>query len=340
MPPVHLLFSTYPGRGRALFTALGLLMATSLGMKSHAQEKAVDWPQKGRVVRLVVPFQAGNDGVLRLIALRLGEMTGGTFVVENKPGAGSIIGALEVAKAPADGHTLLYTVVVTHTQNPHLYKKLPYDPFRDFTPLVQTIHSGTVLVTSPKSPFNNVKELIAYAKSNPGKLNYASYSLGSTSHLNGEILTHNTGTNMVHVPYKGLGDATHAVMSGDVQLYFDGTSSAVESTKAGKLKMLGVASEARLPAVPDVPTISEQGVAGIDIMGWQGIFAPGGMPAPLAERIASAVQKVLALPEVADSVRAQGNAISGAGPEEFKKIIRKDYDRWGVVIRRTGIQLD
>ncbi|MDP3519703.1 MAG: tripartite tricarboxylate transporter substrate binding protein [Hydrogenophaga sp.] len=317
------------GMGLALLSLAG----PSLG-------QAVDWPQRGRPVRIVIPFPAGSDNMLRLIAQRLGEQTGGTFIVDNKPGAGTLIGAQDVARAPADGHTLLYTIVVTHTQNPHLYKKLPYDPFRDFTPIVQTVRSGTILVTHPKAPFNNVQEMVAYAKKNPGALNYASYSLGSTSHLNGEILKHSTGLDIVHVPYKGVSDATRVVMAGDVQLYFDGTASAIESAKAGKLKLLGVAGDKRLAVRPDLPTISEQGVSGIDILGWQGFFAPGGLPAPLADKIAAAVRQVMQTPELQEVVRLQGNEVSGAGPEAFGKIVRSDYERWGEVIKRTGIQLD
>lgn len=321
----------------------GLAIGMSLGLLSLAgpsQAQAIDWPQRAKPVRIVIPFPAGSDTMLRLIAQRLGEQTGGVFIVDNKPGAGTIIGAQDVAHAPADGHTLLYTIVVTHTQNPHLYKKLPYDPFRDFTPIIQTVRSGTILVTHPKAPFNNVQEMVAYAKKNPGKLNYASYSLGSTSHLNGEILKVNAGLDIVHVPYKGVSDATRAVMAGDVQLYFDGTASAIDNAKAGKVKLLGVASDRRLAIKPDLPTITEQGVSGIDILGWQGFFAPGGLPAPIAEKIAAAIRQVMQSPDVQELVRLQGNEISGAGPEAFGKIVRSDYERWGAVIKRTGIQLD
>lgn len=327
-------------RGLAVTAAAAGLATAAAQSPGPNPGSAADWPAKGRIVRIVVPFPAGSDGLLRLMAQRLAEQTGGSFVVDNKPGAGTLIGAQEVARAPADGYTLLYTVVVTHTQNPHLYRKLPYDPFKDFTPLVQTMRSGTVLVTHPKAPYNTVQELVAYARKNPGKLNYASYSPGSTSHLNAEILKTATGIDAVHVPYKGVVDATRAVMAGDVQLYFDGTATAVENGKAGKIKLLGVAGDKRLSVLPDLPTISEQGVPGIDIVGWQGFFAPGGLPEPVAERIASAVQKVLQLPEITEQIRSQGNEVSGAGPEAFRKIVQNDYERWGQVIRRANIQLD
>ena len=300
-----------------------------------------DWPVPGRTVRIVVPFPAGgSDGVLRLIAQRLAEQTGGTFILDNKPGAGTIIGSQDVARSAPDGYTLLFTVVVTHTQNPHLYKKLPYDPFKDFTPLIQLVRSGTVLVTHPKAPFNNVQEMVAYAKKNPGKLNYASYSPGSTSHLNGEILKNSTGLDIVHVPYKGVADATRAVMAGDVQLYFDGTATAVEGARGGKVKLLGVAADKRLAVLPDLPTIAEQGVTGIDILGWQGVFGPGNMPAPLAQKISEAFRRAVMSPDISELIRAQGNEVTGTGPEAFAKIVRNDHERWGAVIRRSNISLD
>lgn len=305
-----------------------------------AQTAADDWPAKGKVVRVVIPFPAGSDALLRLISQRLTESTGANFVVDNKPGAGTLIGAQEVAHAPADGYTLLYTIVVTHTQNPHLYRKLPYDPFKDFTPILQAVRSGTILTAAPSAPFDTVQELVAYARKHPGKLNYASYSLGSTSQLNAEILKNNMGLDMVHVPYKGSADAQRAVMAGDVQIYFDGTANAVVAAKAGRVKLLGVAGDKRLAVLPDLPTMSEQGVPGIDIVGWQGFFGPGGMPAALAERIATVLRTAVASREIADMVATQGNEVSGAGPDAFAKIVRNDYQRWGEVIRRAGITLD
>lgn len=323
--------------------AAWLLAATATAQAQPAPSaSAADWPQKGRPVRVVLPFPAGagSDASLRVILQRLAEQTGGSFIVDNKPGAGTLIGAQDVARAAPDGYTLLYTIVVTHTQNPHLYRKLPYDPFKDFTPIVQAVRSATILVTQPNAPYNNVRELVAYARQHPGELNYASYSIGSTSQLNAEILKRNAGLDIVHVPYKGVTDATRAVMAGDAQLYFDGTASAIESAKGGKFKLLGVAADKRLAVLPDLPTIAEQGVPGIDIVGWQGFFGPGGMPRPLAEKIARSLDKVLRSPEIAELVRTQGNEVSGAGPDAFARIVRQDYERWGEVIRRAGIRLD
>jgi len=293
-------------------------------------------------VKLLVPAPAGGtmDVVARLVADQLAQELGQPVVVDNKPGAGTLIGAQDVAKAPSDGHTLLYTIVVTHTQNPHLYSKLPYDPFKDFTPLMQVARSATVLVVNKDSPFNSLREMVTYARNNPGKLNFASYSQGSTSHLNAEMLMLRSNTQMVHIPYKGTPDATRALMAGDVQFYFDGTATAVEGAKSGRFKLLAVAADKRLSVLPDLPTMTEAGVDGIDIVGWQGFFAPGNMPPALAKKIADAMANTLKTPEVSQLILNQGNEVSGAGPEEFARIVKRDYDRWGAVIKRLNLKLD
>lgn len=326
-------------------TRLSLIFAVTVAALAGNPANAAspnDWPQAGKPVRVVVPFSAGSgsDGLLRLIAKRVSDQTGANLIIDNKPGAGTFIGAADVAHAPADGHTLLYTIVVTHTQNPHLYNKLPYDAFKDFTPVVQLVRSATVLVANRNAPFNNVREMVSYAKQHPGALNFASYSLGSTSHLNGEILQQRAGIEMVHVPYKGTADATRALLAGDVQVYFDGTSTAVENARAGKVKLLGVAADKRLTVLPDLPTMAEQGVPGLDIVGWQGVFGPGKLPPAIAQKIANAFRTAVEAPDIAELIRAQGNEISGAGPDAFRQIVANDYERWGAVIKRIGLKLD
>lgn len=332
--PTHARKRTLAGLALA---CLGLWCVAGL-----ASAQGVAWPTPSKPVRIVVPFPAGSgsDGLARLIARKLSEETGGNFVVDNKPGAGTLIGAQDVAKAPSDGHTLLYTIVVTHTQNPHLYSKLPYDPFKDFTPLMQVARSATVLVVNKDSPFNSLREMVTYARNNPGKLNFASYSQGSTSHLNAEMLMLRSNTQMVHIPYKGTPDATRALMAGDVQFYFDGTATAVEGAKSGRFKLLAVAADKRLSVLPDLPTMTEAGVDGIDIVGWQGFFAPGNMQPALAKKIADAMANTLKTPEVSQLILNQGNEVSGAGPEEFARIVKRDYDRWGAVIKRLNLKLD
>jgi len=337
--------NTCPSATRCKFAALAVLagaVALTLPAAPACASDAAPWPAPGRSIRIVVPFPAGSgsDSLARLLAAKVNEQTGAPVIIDNKPGAGTVIGAQEVARAKPDGYTLLYTIVVTHTQNPHLYKKLPYDALKDFTPILQVVRSATVLVASNNTPFNTTGEMLAYAKANPGKLNYASYSPGSTSHLNGEILKMRTGTDIVHIPYKGTADASMALIAGDVQIYFDGTATAVQNAQAGKVKVLGPASDKRLSVMPEVPTLEEQGIEGLNIVGWQGLFAPGGVAPEVAERIAGVFRNALNTPEIAKTVAAQGNEVSGAGPGDFAGIVRSDYDRWGQVIRQAGLSLD
>jgi tripartite-type tricarboxylate transporter receptor subunit TctC len=324
--------------------ALALLMASAaLVAAGTAWAQATNWPIPGKPIRIVLPFPAGSgtDGNVRTIAKQLQDQLGGhPVIVDNKPGAGTFIGAQEVARATPDGHTLLYTIVITHTQNPHLYAKLPYDAMKDFTPLTQVMKSATVLVTQASAPYNNIQELVAYAKANPGKLNYASFSAGSTSHLNGELLKMRTGIDIVHVPYKGTPDATRALLAGDVQLYFDGTTTAIAQMKAGKVKALGAATPTRVPVLPDVPTITEQGVPGLDIVGWQALFGPGNMTSELAARVAGALRRVVTAPDFVKFVEQQGAQPSGISGPEFAAIVKSDHDRWGEVIRNAKIKLD
>jgi tripartite-type tricarboxylate transporter receptor subunit TctC len=322
--------------------AAALSVLTCFGAVAAPAAQPDAWPASGKPIRMVVPFPAGSgsDSLARMLAAKVTQQTGASVIIDNKPGAGTMIGAQDVARAKPDGYTLLYTIVVTHTQNPHLYKKLPYDPVKDFTPILQAVRSATVLVAAKDAPFSTTAELIAYAKAHPGKLNYASYSLGSTSHLNGEILKMKTGTDIVHVPYKGTADASRALLAGDVQVYFDGTATAVENARAGKVKLLGPATERRLSVMPELPTLEEQGVQGLNIVGWQGIFGPGDMPPELANRVADVFRAALESPELTQTIVSQGNEVSGAGPKEFSAIVQRDSARWGDVIRRIGLVLE
>lgn len=329
-----------PSRRGLLALLLPGLLAGLLAVPALAQDS---FPIAGKPVRIVVPFPAGSgsDSTARFIAKMLSdELAGHPVVVDNKPGAGTFIGAQEVARAPADGHTLLYTIVVTHTQNPHLYSKLPYDPVKDFTPLTQMVKSATVLIAPPNAPFSTLGELVAYAKAHPGKLSFASFSAGSTSHLNAELLKMRADIDMVHVPYKGTADASRALMAGDVQLYFDGTATAVQAIQGGRAKGLGSATPTRVSALPNLPTIVEQGVPGLDIVGWQGIFGPGNMPPATAKKVADALAKIARSPEMVKLIETQGNEPSGASGAEFAAIVQRDSERWGEVIRAAKIKLD
>lgn len=326
---------------RSVRAAIAATAFLSASVAVFAQ--APQWPVPGKTIRIVLPFPAGGAGtdmMARLIGKKLSEDVGVPVTVDNKPGASTLIGAQDVAKSAPDGHTLFYTIVITHTQNPHLFAKLPYDPFKDFTPLSQVARSATVLIANKDAPFNDLKGMIAYAKTNPGKLNVASYSPGSTSHINAEMLRIASGVDMVHVPYKGIADAQKGLLSNEVQLYFDGTASAVTAIKAGTAKGIAAATDKRIPVLPDLPTIAEQGVQGIDIVGWQGFFGPGGMHPDVAKKISTALAKIVKSEEITNLIKNQGNEPTGTTGEEFARSVRNDYDRWGVVIKRTGIKLE
>lgn len=326
----------------SVFSAAVAIVA-SIATPFSAQAQAPQWPIPGKTIRIVLPFPAGGAGtdmMARLIGKKLSDDVGVPVVVDNKPGASTIIGAQEVAKAAPDGHTLFYTVVITHTQNPHLFAKLPYDPFKDFTALSQVARSATVLVAGKDTPFSDFKGMVAYGKANPGKLNVASYSAGSTAHINAEMLRVAAGIDMVHVPYKGVADAAKALMSNEVQLYFDGTANAVTSIKAGTAKGIATATDKRVSVLPDLPTLAEVGVQGIDIVGWQGFFGPGGMHPDLTRKISAALAKITKSDEISNLIKNQGNEPTGTTSEEFTKIVRDDYERWGAVIKRTGIKLE
>lgn len=277
---------------------------------------------------------------MRRLAQQVNQQTGVPVIVENKPGASTTIGADAVARAKPDGYTLLYTYVLTHAQNPHLFKKLPYDAFKDFTPIMKVVDSATILAVNKDAPFSSIQDLIEYSRQYPGKLNYGSYNVGSTAHLNSEILMRNTGINAVHIPYKGSADALVGLLAGDIHFGFVDTATAVNQARAGKLKLLGTATDKRLKALPDLPTLAEQNIQGLDVVGWQAIFAPGNVPDELAEQIASVFRRALAEPKIVESFEAQGVQVSGAGPKEFASILHRDYKHWGQIIKALDLKLD
>jgi tripartite-type tricarboxylate transporter receptor subunit TctC len=316
-------------------------MACALAI-SPGVAAAQSFPQPGKQIRLVVPFPAGGqaDFQARLIAPRLSAALAVPVIVDNKPGASSIIGVQDVARASPDGYTLLYTIASPIVANPHMFAKLPYDALRDFAPLTLAAITAQVLVAHASVPAKNIKELVAHAKANPGKLNFGSYGLGTSSHIYGELLKSNAGIEMVHVPYKGAADATKDLVAGRVELVFMALTAALPHIQAGSLKVLGVVGDKRLPSMPEAPTIAEQGVAGLELAGWLGIFAPANTPPAVLERLNAEIVKVLRLPDIVERFRQGGSEAAGTSPREFDALVRNDHARWGEVIRRFGIKLD
>ncbi|HEY5861743.1 MAG TPA: tripartite tricarboxylate transporter substrate binding protein, partial [Casimicrobiaceae bacterium] len=299
-------------------------------------------PYPTKPVRVVVPFPAGGttDILARAASQKLSETWGQQALVDNRPGAGGNIGAELVAKAPPDGYTLLMGTVGTHAINASLYPKMPYDHVKDFAPVILVAGVPNVLVVHPSLPVNSVQELIAYAKANPGKLNFASSGSGTSIHLSGELFKVMTGVQMTHIPYKGSAPALTDLVGGQVQLMFDNLPSSLAFIKAGKLRALAVTSAQRSPALPDVPTVAESGVPGFEASSWFGLLAPAGTPRDIVTKINADTQKWLASPDAKDKLAAQGAAAAGGSPEDFAKHIQAETAKWARVVKESGAKVE
>ena len=320
---------------------IGLLAGTLLAASLPAL--AQTFPVPGKPIRIVVPFPPGGqtDVYARVVAQHLGEALGGvSVVVENKAGGNTMVGAADIARAPADGHALLFINPAALTQLPHLLSRQPFDPVKDFTPVIQFVRTTVVLVAHPAVPVGSVRDLVTYARANPGKLNYASWAAGSSSHLYAEMLKLNTGIDLAHIPYKGTADAMRDLLGGQVQLMFDGMATATTNTRAGRVKALGIADTRRNAALPDVPTFTEQGVDGIDMTSWIGFFGPGNLAPAATARLNAELQKILRISQVGELIRNGGNEPAGGTPEDFGRAVQDQSDRWGKVIRHIGLKLD
>ena len=303
------------------------------------------WPTKP--VRIVVPFAAGGttDILARALAPELGKAFGQTFFVDNKPGAGGNVGADMVAKSAPDGYTLLMGTVGTQAINAALYPKMPFDPLHDLAPITLVAGVPNVLVINPAKAqqygIRNVKDLIAYAKSHPGKLNMASSGNGTSIHLSGELFKSMTGTYMVHFPYKGSGPALLDMIGGTMDVMFDNLPSALPQIKAGKLTALAVTSAQRSAALPDVPTVAEAGpLKGFEASSWFGLLAPAGTPADIIGRIQQETAKALGTPALKERLLAQGAIPSGMTPAEFTQFIAAETKKWTTVVKVSGAKVD
>lgn len=323
---------------RRVFAALAG-SAALIAAVPQALAQQQDFPIKGKAIRIVVPFTAGGgtDGQARIVAQKLGELLGTTVIVDNKGGASTMLGASEVARSAPDGYTVLYAPSSTMAQNPHTLANVPYDPFKDFTPISLGGRGPLVLMISSEVPANNVKELVAYMKANAGKVSYATFGAGTSSHIYGEMFLKKTGTEAVHVPYKGGSDAAKDLIGGRVQLFFDSAASAIITAGTGKVKIIGIAAESRIAALPEVPTLAEQGVAGLDLPSWLGFYGPAKMSPAVVKTLNNAIAQVLAMPPVKEFYRKGGYEAGALSPEEFTRLTRVTYDRWGAVIQQLGM---
>ena len=316
-------------------TSLVLGLAVACGGALHAQ----DYPN--RTVRVIVPFSPGGavDGPTRAIAHELGKRLGQQVVVENRPGAGATIGAEAVAKAPADGYTLLLASQ-TNAISATLYSRLSFNAIEDFAPIALLGREPGVLVVHPAFPARNVAELIAYVKQNPGRVDYASSGNGSGQHLFAALFNSMAGIRMNHVPYRGSGQATTDVISGTVPLSFPGLSSMLGHLRNGKLRPLGVTGTRRSPSLPEVPTLDEAGVKGYSAYVWMGLMAPRSTPTAVLARLNRELLAVLGTPEVKTYFDNAAIEPVGSTPAEFATFFREEKERWAVIIRETGAKID
>lgn len=312
---------------RQLLKTAGPAAAALLGATAWAQSAPV---------RILVGAPAGGstDTLARTLATELGRLLGRTVVVENRPGAGGNIAADAVAKAAPDGNTLLMSFT-SHAINASLYPSLPFDPIKDFTPLTCVATSPSVLVAHPSLPARDVRELIALAKAQPGKLNFAIGAVGSSLHLAGDAFKMQSGAYIVNIPYRGTAPALQDVLAGQVELMFAAVGNAQAQIRAGKLKALGVTSAKRLPSFPDVPAIAEV-LPGYESSAWFGLFGPGQMNADLARRISDAARQAIATPDVKRRLESEGAVPVGNSPEEFARFVQSEIPRWAKVVKFAG----
>jgi tripartite-type tricarboxylate transporter receptor subunit TctC len=310
-----------------------------LSLVLTAPANAQSYPNKP--VRVVVPYPPGGptDIVARVLFQQVSEATGQQFLVDNRAGAGGNIGAEMVAKSPSDGYTLLIGTTA-HAINMSLFKNLSYDVQKDFAPVSLLTQGPLVLVAHPQFPANSIKEVIELAKSKSGGLNFASSGNGQSTHLSAELFNTMAGIKMSHVPYKGSAPALTDVMSGQVDVMFDTTLSAMPFVKAGKLKALGLTSPVRSPAAPDVPTIAESGLPGYEVFAWNGVFVPAGTPKAIIQQLNDQIRKAMLLPQVKDKFSAQGFAASWNSPENFGVFVKNEVDKWSRTVKASGATLD
>ncbi|AVS71721.1 LacI family transcriptional regulator [Paracidovorax avenae] len=293
-------------------------------------------------ITIIVPFAAGGttDILARIIAQGMGAELGQSVVVDNRAGAGGNIGGQVAARAPADGYTLFMGTVGTHAINAALYRKMPFDPVKDFAPLTRVANVPNLLVANPAQPFKTVQKLIAYAKANPGKINFGSSGSGSSIHLSGELFKSMAKVDMQHVPYKGSAPAVTDLLGNQIAIMFDNMPSAIQHVRSGRLRAIAVTTARRSPELPDVPTIAESGVPGYEATSWFGMFAPAATPAPVVAQLNATIVKVLAQPDIRKKLAEQGAEAAGETPAQFADFIQKESVKWGRVVKESGASVD
>jgi len=306
----------------------------------HAQNLETNYPNKP--IRIIIPQSSGSatDTLIRLIAPKLTEQLGQALILENKLGAGGIIGADYVAKSAPDGYTLLIGATSWITIAPHVYSKLSYDPQKDLAAVSIFAVGQNVLAVAATSPSMNVKDLVASMKINPNSLNMASAGIGSTSHLAGEMLTSMANVSAVHVPYKGAGPSVMSLLSGESQWVFTPMQGPIALIRSGRLRALAVGGNVRSAILPDVPTVKEAGIEGYEMKNWYGLLAPAGTPKSIIDKLNAAIVKVVSTPEIKEQFYAQGSEPTSNSPQEFSQFIREETERMSKVVKKAGIKIE
>ncbi len=323
--------------------ALSAIVSTAVmgtGLLAGVPAFAQTYPTKP--VTIIVPFAAGGatDILARIIGQALTTELGQSVIVDNRAGAGGNIGGQAAAKATPDGYTLFMGTVGTHAINASLYKKMPFDPVKDFAPLTRVANVPNLLVANPNQPFKTVKDLIAYAKANPGKVNFGSSGNGSSIHLSGELFKSLAKVDMQHVPYKGSAPAVTDLLGNQIAVMFDNMPSALQHVRSGKLVPIAVTTAKRSPELPNVPTIAEAGLPGYEATSWFGMFAPADTPAPVLAQLNKAIVKVLNQADVKKKISEQGAEAYSETPEQFAAFIQAEAAKWGKVVKESGASLD
>lgn len=322
---------------RKLFT-----LAVALLLNGSLSEVAFAFPTPDKPVRIVVPFPAGgsSDVMAREVAQRLSKSLGVPVLVDNKSGASTTIGAAEVARAAADGHTLLYTSLLTHAINPHLLKLRTYDAVRDFTPIAGVSKTTLVLLANTSVGASNLREFVSAAKAARGSLTYGSIGSGSVAHLYGAYLAKASGADMIHVPFRGSAPAAQDLLGGQIHAIFDPMPAAIQKLSTGKVKSIGIASSTRSPLLPEVPTLREQGLSGLENEVWVGFFGPARMPAEATRRLEQEIAKILQDKEFLALLARNGEVPLPRSGADFAKFVQQSRDSWGGIIRQLNVKLD
>ncbi len=320
-----------------LFAGITALAALTCSLTVHAQQ---NYPTRPLRVVVFLPPGGAADVLARVMGQKLGDVLGQTVVIDNRPGSGGVIGTNVVAKAAPDGYTLLHSGITTHGIGPHIYTNLPYDPVKDFTPIILAATMPVFLMSHTQVPVKTVSDVVALAKAKPNTVSWGSPGTGSAPHMVGELFKIVTAIPSQHIPYKGSGTGAPALAAGEIPIFFDAVAGHQAFIRSGRVRALAVTSAARVSAYPDVPTMKEAGFARIDGLVWYGLQAPAGTPKHIIAKLNTESNRVLAMQEVKDKLTAVSIEAAGGTPEEFSKFIRAELDRWGPVVKAAGVKVN